>query len=330
MKNPIVKNPFQDPEIPKRTSWSYSSLKLFRKCKRKFYWKHVFRLRPRREPSALVISSAVHEALAKWYSLKRASMHKIVSNIINTVQRRAEQAANFYDQEEYDDLLITLNTLQGILTAYAEVYSQDSKLWQATKKDVEVWFTINLGPFDFKGRIDLLPTCKGKLFIVDHKVVSRIGESFVEKLPMDGQLRGYILGVSQGLKLKPVKVVYNLIRKCKLRQKSQESLEEFTERIKEDYLSRPDFYFQRETLLFSKNDVEAFEHDLRKTHSEYAWLVDNSSDPLDPREWPCNDDMCNEYFRTCEYFPLCTQCLDAGTSKLYTQYNKKGDYYEDL
>jgi len=320
MKKLIVDNPFQDPVIPKRTSWSYSSLKLFRKCKRKFYWQYILRLSPRREPSALVISSAIHEALAKWYSSKRASMKRISANIITTVQKKAEENINFYDQDEYDDLIVTLNTLQGILTAYAELYADDSQLWKLTKKNVETWFSVNLGPFDFKGRIDLLPTVKGKLLVVDHKIVSRIGESYVERLPLDGQLRGYILGVSP--KRKVSKVVYNLIRKCKLRQKSQESLKEFTERIRRDYLNRPDFYFQRETLRFSKSDVEAFEYDLRKTHAEFAWLVNHSIDPLDPRDWPCNDAMCDEYFRTCEYFPLCTQGLDRGTARLYTQYNK--------
>jgi len=323
MKSLIVKNPFEvSPIIPKRTHWSYSALKLFRKCKRKFYWKQILRISPRREAAPLVISNAVHEGLARWYCAKRTSMKKIAAQIVEDVQKRIEQNVNFYDQEEYDKLTILLSTLTGMLIAYSKVYTDDRQKWSFTKKDTEVWFQVNLGPFDFRGRIDLLPTQKGKLLVVDHKVVSSIGKSFVEKLPMDGQLRGYILGCKQGLKLSPSKVVYNLIRKCKLRQKSNESLEEFTQRIQDDYTNDPDFYFQREPLRFSKGDIEAFEYDLRKTHQEYANLINDSDDPLDPREWTANDDACDDYFRTCEFFPLCTGCLDRGTGKLFLQYNK--------
>jgi len=324
MKSLIIKNPFEkDPLIPKRTSWSYSAIKLFRKCKRKFFWKYVFRLSSRQESSPLVISNTMHKGLAEWYSGKRISMKKIATRIVNETQKRIEQNVNFYDQAEYDKLQILLNTITGMLMAYAKFYSKDKEIWSVTKKDTEVWFQTNLGSFDFKGRIDLLPLQRGKQLVLDHKVVSQIGQSFVEKLSMDGQLRGYILGCRKGLNRSPKRVVYNLIRKCKLRQKSNESLKEFSERICLDYVDRPDFYFQRETLIFSNNDVKAFEHDLRKTHAEYSWLIDNASNPLDPKEWTCNDAACDDYFRTCEFFPLCAGCLDVGTSRLYTQYNKK-------
>ncbi len=323
LKPLIIHNPFLDPIIPKRTTWSYSTLKLFRKCKRKFYWTKLLRLSSRREAAPLVISNTAHEGLARWYCAKRTSMKKIITNIVKETQKRIEQNFEFYGQDEYDDLQILLNTLTGMLTAYAKVYAKDREKWSFAKKDTEVWFQVSMGPFDFKGKIDLLPLQKGKQLIVDHKVVSKIGESFVEKLALDSQMRGYILGSTEHLKRPPSKVVYNLIRKCKLRQKSNESVEEFSQRIQEDYLDRPDFYFQRETLRFSKQDVEAFKYDLQKTHAEYAWLINYAFDAEDPREWPCSDGVCDDFFRTCDYFPLCTQGLDKGTARLYQQYNKK-------
>lgn len=328
MKNLIVQNPFEKPLIPKRTTWSYSSLKLFRKCHRKFYWHNILRLSSKREASPLVISNAMHEGLAKWYLFGKSNIRKIANQIAAKTKERIEKNVNFYDQDDYDELQVLLNTLTGMLVAYATVFKSDRANWKLTKQDVETWFSVNLGPFDFKGRIDLLPLQKRKQLLVDHKVVSNIQESYLEKLPLDSQLRSYILGATRDLKRSPKKVVYNLIRKCKLRQKSQESTQEFCDRIQQDYIDRRDFYFHREIMMFSKDDIEAFEYDLRKTHAEFAWLVNSSKSPLDPREWPCSDHICDEYFRTCEYCPLCLQGLDKGTARLYTQYNKE-DKYED-
>lgn len=332
MKKLIRDNPFEEPLIPARRVWSYSSLKLFRKCKRKYFWKQIMRLSPRREAESLLTSIVVHEALAKWYGSKKGSMKKIVNRLLPSVQKRIEENSVFYDQGEYEQLLIGLATLSGMLLAYEKHYKDDNKLWEVSRQMVECWFQFPVsvnpkskkdGTFDFRGKIDLLPTQKNKLLIVDHKIVGRIGESFVEKLQLDGQLRSYVLGVTRSLNQKPYKVVYNLVRKCKLRRKSQESADEYAARIQEDYLTRPDFYFQREPVRFSLEDVKDFEHDLRKTHLEYMHLIESSSDPLDPREWVCNDAACDEYFRLCEYFPLCTQCLDKGTGKMFTQYNKE-------
>ena len=323
LKNLIVKNPFeQSPTVPERMCWSYSTLKLFRKCQRKFFWQRMFRIRSRYEAPPLVVSNASHEGLATWYSLKRTTMSRIAVNLITTTMAHLEKNVKFYQQDEYDDLLRLISAIRGMLIGYSKVYRDDKKKWSLTKRDVEVWFNIDMGDFDFVGKIDLMPTQKKKLLLVDHKVISNIGESYLEKLSLDGQMRGYILGANS-LGLKPKRVVYNLIRKCKLRKKSGEGLEEFCKRIEQDYLDRPDFYFQREELRFSKADVEAFEHDLRKTHEQYDHIITSAADPLDPWEWPCNDDACDDYHRTCEFFPLCIQGLDIGTSKLYTQRNSK-------
>jgi len=323
MKSLIVKNPFLDPIIPKRTHWSHSSRKLFEKCKRKFYWKQILRISPRREAAPLVVSKAIHQGLAKWYGGKRTSMKKVAARITEETQKRIEQNVNFYDQDDYDELQTLLNTLTGMLMGYVEVYSEDRENWVYNKNDQEVWFQVDMGSFDYRGLIDLLPVQKSKQLVVDHKVLSNFGVSFIETLPMDGQLRSYILGATQGLKRSPKKVVYNIIRKCKLRQKSNETTEEFSERIQEDYLNRPGFYFHRETLRFSKDDIAALERDLQEVHAEFAWHVNKSDNPLEPEEWPCcSGHNCTEFFSTCPYLPLCTQGLDRGTGRLYTQYNK--------
>lgn len=320
----IIQNPFEDPIIPTRMAWSISSLKLFRKCKRKHFWKSILRLSPKREAAPFVISGGFHEGVAKWYKSKKP-MRAIASVITKEILERLESYADYYDQEEYDELTAAVTTITGMLVGYAREYSEDRTSYLISKKDVEVWFQANMGDFDFKGKIDLLFYNKAhRQLLMEHKAVKKISGSSVETLPMDSQLRGYILGATKGLGRPPVKVIYNLVRKCQLRRKTDETIKHYCDRIAKDYVNRPDFYFSREPLRYSKEDIVRFEADLRRTHAEYDWFINYIRDPLEPLEWPCDgsDHVCKEFFRTCTFFPLCIQGLDKGTAALYTQYNK--------
>lgn len=320
----IIKNPFEEPYIPSRIAWSFSALKLFRKCKRKYFWKRVLRLSPKREATPFVISGLVHLGLAEWYKGKRR-MSTIAARITNEAIERIEKYASYYDQDEYDELIAMVTTVIGMLVGYSLEYKKDRGQLKIDKRqDVEVWFQVNMNTFDWKGKIDMLPcTLKGKQLLMEHKAVKKLNISLLmETLPLDTQLIGYIFGAAEGLHRRPVQVVYNLIRKCQLRRKTNESSKDYCDRIAKDYELRPDFYFYRETLRYNKSDLAAFEFDLRKTNQEYNRLLEDSEDPLDPREWPCSSHICTEFFRACDFLPLCIQGLDQGTARLYTQYNE--------
>lgn len=320
----IIENPFEEPYIPPRTAWSFSSLKLFRKCKRKSYWKRILRLSPKREASPLVISGLVHLGLSEWYS-KKGKMKPIAVRVTDEAIERIEKNADYYDQDEYDELLAMATTVVGMLVGYSLMYKKDKvQLAIDKRRDVEAWFQVNMGSFDWKGKIDMLPcTLKGKQLLMEHKAVKKLNMSLLlETLPLDPQIIGYIFGAAEGLHRRPAQVVYNLIRKCQLRRKSNETSDQYCDRIAKDYEKRPEFYFYREQLRYNKSDLAAFEFDLRKTNQEYVRLLEDSKDPLDPREWPGSHHICTEFFRTCPFLPLCIQGLDRGTARLYTQYNE--------
>jgi len=283
----------------------------------------VLRLSSKCEATPLVISGLVHLGLAKWYKSK-GKMRPIAIQVTNEAMEKVEGYAAYYDQDDYDDLIATSTTVVGMLIGYSVMYKKDKGHLVIDKRtDVETWFQVNMGGFDWKGKIDLLPcTANGKQLLMEHKAVRNFNESFIEVLPLDTQITGYLFGAAEGLGRPPAQVVYNLIRKCQLRRKSNESSEDYCDRIAKDYKKRPDFYFYREKLRYNKSDLAAFEFDLRKTNQEYNRLLEDSFDPLDPREWPCSGHICKEFFRKCEFFPLCIQGLDQGTARLYTQYNE--------
>jgi hypothetical protein len=324
----IREQPYEIPPPPERMVWTSSSIRLFRRCPRKWFWKYYMRLRPRVRATSLVIGGAFHEALAEWYASKK-KMSSIARRHVTQVWDEAQRDRDLYDGDEFDKLSYSASTLTGMLEGYASTYAADRQRWPIEKDLIEVEFMIDLGEFDFAGKIDLV--CRktkrsNRYRVIEHKTASKITDSYIKRLPLDTQVRAYLFGAKYGLELDIEEVVYDVVRKCSLRKKANETPEEFNARITEDYEARPDFYFFREPLKFASADVDAFEFELEQTHAMYQHII-NSGDPQDPRTWGIDDSECNAYFRMCPYHELCTTGLDHGTAIMYEQYE---DMHEEL
>lgn len=330
--------------IPDRMMWTASSLKLFRACKRKFFWKYMMRIRSKFKDRNLLIGSAFHHCLGEWYRGKRSSIASIASAKMVELQKDAQTARAYYDQDDLDKLNIAIDTFQGMMIAYGELYKKDRDIWDIQRESIEKPFVVKYQDFDLLGKTDLVAGQPGKSrrqFLVEHKTASMIKESYIDRLALDTQVRCYIVGATKGLGYTINEVVYDVVKKCKLRKKSNEDATEFGRRIAGDYLSDPSKYFYREKLLFSTHDIAAFEYELHQTHREYeniifplmgnksatsikvfeeAFVTGGKNRPAeDPRMWLPNDQNCDAYFRTCEYHKLCTVGLDRGTAMVFTQ-----------
>lgn len=301
----------------------------------------MLRLRTKYYDKNLMIGSAFHNALGEWYKGKRADMAQIVPRYTADLDNKAKEMSGYYDQEDFDKLQTAIETFAGMMMGYAEVYEEDRANWKIIRPSIEAKFSIDMGEFDYAGKIDLVTEEKKGDMLVEHKTASSIGDSYIDRLPLDTQIRGYIFAARhpKGLNLPVSKVLYDVIKKCKLRRKSSEDQDSFNRRIADDYMGRPDFYFYREPLLFNKQDLAAFEYEIRQTHEEYKDLIKRytinpeivfgSETPkqaedqwrayFDPRGWTPNDGCCNDYFRQCEYLRLCTTGLDKGTGSVYIQ-----------
>lgn len=321
--------PFPEIEIPKRMVWTSSAVKLFRRCKRKFFWKYMLRLHPRSSDRHLILGSAFHQCLGQWYRGKRVSMRKIIRGFQTHLDGVIADQGEFFDQDDLDKTQSMADTFAGMMLGYAETYERDRNEWNILRPSIEAKFSVDMGDFDYQGKIDLITQIRSSRqnTLVEHKTASKISSSYVDRLPLDTQIRGYIFGATYGLGLRVNEVMYDVVEKCRLRRKSSESLGEFANRVAEAYTSNPDRYFHREQLQFNCGDIDAFEYELRQTHQEYQAIVDRLLDgiyyetfpPLDPRAWTPNDTECNAFFRTCEYMTLCTSGLDPGTARMYNQ-----------
>lgn len=314
----IHDHPFGAPSIPDRMQWTASSLKLFRRCKRKFYWKHIFKLRPAQKDKNLAIGHAFHACLGNWYKNRRSSMSKLMKPYATALDEFAVTASEYYNEEDLGKTLALVEGFRGMMLAYAEVYHSDRTDWRI--KDCEVQFKVDCGDFDFMGKIDLIATEPGRYMLVEHKTASRVGlnESYLGRLPLDTQVRGYLYGAINGLKYPIKDVVYNVIKKSQLRRKANESVDEFTLRIRGDFMKRPEWYFLREPLRYNTGDLHTFELGMRQTHDEYLAII-KGDNPLSPHAWTPNDTECNAYFRLCEYHDLCIGGLETNNARFYQQ-----------
>jgi len=286
-------------------------------------------LRKRIPDNALLIGGLFHWCIGDWYSSNRARMTRIARRRIDPAWTEAREQSALYNPDDFEKLSAEIQALYGMLFGYAHTYADDRRIWTINRKLVEVEFRVDMGDFDYAGKIDLVTLLKpqAKCYtVVEHKTARKISEAYITRLPMDTQVRSYVFGATQGLGLRVNEVLYDVVRKCSLRRKSGETADAFNARIAEDYEARPDFYFFRQPLKFNKSDIDAFEYEVRQTHAEFMAII-NGSDPLDPRSWGPDDAECSAFFRTCPYLEVCTTGLDRGTGMLFEQHS---DWHEEL
>jgi len=322
----LLTDEFGEPNLPapygsiEKWTWTQSALKLFRRCPRKFFWRYVMGLRPKTKSASLWIGTLFHQTVARWISQKRVTMERISRREIQAMDEELQDTMSLYDQEELEKLQGAMAMFAGMCMGYAQVHASDREIWRIDRKLVEKEFSIDFGDFEFQGSIDQIVTEKktGHRLLVERKTASTVTESYIDRLALDTQTRGYLLGAERsGLPCK--KVVYDVTRKSKLRRKANEDQLEYEVRVANDYFERPEFYFVREELRFSKKDLAAFEHEARQTHAAFMHLLESAEDPTDPRAWSIDDQECNAYFRMCEYHQLCLRGLDQGASAIFNR-----------
>lgn len=303
-----------------RVTWSISKLRCFNRCLRQFFWKYNFGLSSKYTETFFVQGDVFHQGVAEWYAKGgKEAMVKIAARVIGKKLREIRKAG-FQDDE---DLLRDINTVKGMLIGYSRIYKADFKTFKINPKHIEMWFRVSCGDFDFKGKVDMVAS-QGKVdVVVEHKALSKFSDSYIETLPMDIEARGYVFGLKHGTDFNPKKVIYNLVKKSKIRGKKGETKQQIAKRIYDAYVDEPDKYFHREPLRYSMGDLATFERDLHDAHDEYVRRMSRKNARIDPTQWRCSDAECKSFGSTCRFLTLCTEGLNRGTAKLYTQYVPK-------
>lgn len=246
---------------------SISQIKLFKACRRAYYFKYVEKLESTERADALVTGT---------------NYHSIVEDINNNG----------------DDAEIPHTKEGAMATAYRKYIYPNFKVRAA-----EEWFEYNLtARHTLIGRVDGLSE-DGRL--VEHKTTGmEITEAYEYNLLWDEQLLAYMLATGTR------KVYYTICRKPTIRQKKDESDDEFFERMVAWYDTDTESKIRLLKLERSDEEVDAFAEDLAKILDEMETATNLYK----------NCGWCNVWGRRCEYSGI---CLNYNPEETYIGFRKR-------
>lgn len=222
-----------------RRLYTPSEIATYLACPRRWFWRYREHLVPRIPPKAPAFGTLIHNLLAQHYGAPPAST--------------SEQPWDPLERE------VVLAQARAILAAYAahDPVQRHGHTVLAVERTVVVPMPTPHGrarTAALAGKIDLISRdAHGNVWLWDHKTCSVFAAP--DWLRLDLQMRLYLYA-AQELGLNPVGIVYNMLRKPQLQRRKTESPGAYEERLRQDILARPNFYFRTELLTSSPELVE--------------------------------------------------------------------------
>jgi hypothetical protein len=213
-------------------------------CPRKHYYRYEIGLKHETEHVAFKFGSGWHRA--REVMVRGDSYDECLSAALGEAN----------DWEE-----ITVATLSGLLAGYMQRYQNDSLISEMYR---EIEFSHSLEgsrTFTVAGKLDGLAVLRdGRLALIEDKTTSDSiapESDYWLRLRWNMQLFQYILAARrEGWDV--ATVIYDVVRKPSIRQRQNETLEDFGKRLFEDTKERPDFYFARREVPILDGDIEEF------------------------------------------------------------------------
>ena len=220
-----------------------SGLATLTSCMRKYFLRYELGLQHNSEAAALTFGSAWHRAMeSRWHG---KSAEEALSDAVGEIQ-------------PLDELQVA--TLTGLLTGYYKCYDHDPI--KELQSEQEFLFPLaGSRTFDVAGKIDGLGIHEdGRPLLLEHKTTSDSVEpdsDYWLRLRCNSQIHQYVhaartCGTNVEL------ILYDVVRKPSIRQKANETVEEYGQRLTEDAITRPEFYFARREVGVLDQDIEEF------------------------------------------------------------------------
>ena len=205
---------------------TYSAIKSFQSCRWKYNQRYNNNLTPFKEKDVLYLGSVWHSVLEIWYG--PGEYESKIKKIIIFIDKSFPDYLTDTKQKQNWHLCHAM--FQGYMNKYP---GEDFK-----PLGLEMEFVVPIinpltgrcsRTFELRGKVDGLVQIKesGDLFLLEHKTAAQVSMDYIERLPFDFQINLYAMALSRFLKLKISGVIYNVIRKAKLKQSEGESEEQY-------------------------------------------------------------------------------------------------------
>lgn len=263
------------------TASGNSYLSIFKRCRRKFYFRHVRRLVGKDRSPALDIGTLCHTALQV---LPHAGLDKAL--LAMELQWKEEMEEDWEDNCQVLDLAVVL------IKGYAQEYSNDP----FTSIMDEFEFSFNISPYVYTGKIDrIVRGPDGNFYVMEHKTSGEVPSVHLRRFFNDPQITGYYIGAQQALKnLGGAKLAGVIVDGLyKPRAKKDGSYPPITEKN-----------FVREVFTRSVEQVEEFLSNTEEVFKQISQAAGSIE-----AYYKC-EGACFDFFRPCEYLDLCKFGID--------------------
>jgi hypothetical protein len=243
----------------------------------------------------------VHAGIEAWM------MDLNVKNAINKVC--AEVNTKAMNQEERTGLLTDKSIAIGILDAYRIQYRDDKKRFSKIQTEKTIDITINKDPkVIYRSVIDMLVLDKDGWWVYDHKTTGKINDNYLQQASISNQTLGYLYAARKFLGEWPKGIVYNIILKPSIRPRTKrnpETLDQFCNRLYQEYTKNPVKYFYREDILTNQRAVKSWLEETTVYAGEVLRRIEVTEEYGDTVWQKCTG-ACFNYNSSCQYLPICT------------------------
>ncbi len=283
------------PEIFEVTN---SSITLFKRCRYSWLLSYVFNMAPLITPHYFDDGDIFHSTLDRYY--QNHSKTKVLAYIDRRYKELAKdlvmKAPHIVEKLEERNTI-----LQGMMSGYYELRAPDKKKWRVLWAEKK--FSIDCEDADgeqflYRGKRDMkIQDENGDFWVVEHKTASSIGSQYVQKLGMDTQILTYIWADRQAEPDRVKGCFYNVIKKPGIRQKQNETRDEYLQRLKDEYQNEEKYYY-REKIKPKKRMLTKFFREVQEIVPEMRRVAE------DAKKAHRSEGACDDY-GGCIFRPIC-------------------------
>lgn len=286
-----------------------SALTTFKTCPKKYEFQYVQGYAPVKDSNALNFGKIIHAALEKL----------VITKSIEAGEKVIETETSGNEDTFLEPKLLAL--FQG----YARQYSEEKFEVVAAEEQFQFKIkseTTGLPRLDceMKGVKDrVLKNPQGKLILLETKTTSEEIQDptaeYWKRLSMDSQISTYFLSAkANGITFEYC--IYDVIRKPTIRPKKNETPQEFYERLSDDILANPGFYFAR-------REIPRIEADLIATLNDINLIADAIIYYTERAKFPRHTNACKSVYGTCPFFKVCSKQISINDTEHFQKIENK-------
>jgi hypothetical protein len=219
-----------------------------------------------------------------------------------------------------EDVQADLAKAKAVFPAYVARWHADDvkRKWVEVE---QVFDILDFGDFRLRGKIDGVFEAKNAaLWILETKTASQISEETLSQaLAFDFQSLWYVHAVEKKLGRKVAGVLYNVVRVPQIGKGDDKSSGGFVDKVRADIDKRPEFYFVRFEIPFSKGARERFNLETESKLIEFRrWIAGEL--PTYKNEFACRAKW------NCTYLPVCA----CGGDPVAAGFKQSGELFSEL